>query len=306
MTDPDDIIEGEIAESSSKTEIVKQNDNAGAMRIFNPLDAEPVAFKKQLESRQENYDNLKMHLFGVLVPGKDFLKIHVTKNCDNKYTCTKPLHFSDWMLSASGADKIRTILGLSVHYPDLKDYKRAALKGYPIEDVILDAQILGHSDQVISHGVGACSRSEFNTRSLNSTIKRAAKRARVDAVTRLPAVSALFEDDFLEQVARRAKKTGGSTTASRTQQVKNKWDTGARLEVCPIGRDIKGKAWRDIPTDALKWLIANVNDKPDITRAAAEELTKRSSATGSSSIRTPSSPASDDQPPEYTDDDIPT
>ena len=304
MANDNEIIEGELAESSSKTEIVKQGDKAGVVIEYNPLDAEPVAFKAQLARRQENYDNLREHLFAILVPGKDFGKIHVVKDCDNKYTCTNDYHFSGYELFAPGADKILGILSLAVHYPDLKDYKRACLQGHPIEDIIADAQILSHNEQVIAAGVGACSRSEISGGNLNNTIKRACKRARVDAVKRLPTISALFEDNILEELAAAAKRNDNNAARKRTQTVNKRWDTGARLEVCPIGRDIKGKPWREIETDTLKWLVAKVTDKPDVTRAAAEELSRRSSA-GSSSIRTPPSPASDDQPPEYSDDDIP-
>jgi hypothetical protein len=288
------VIEGELEEQPGQ-EVAAPNANAGAVQVFNPLDAEPVHFTRQLATRQENYDNLREHLFGVLVPGKDFGKIHVVKDCDNKYSCTNAYHFSGFQLFAPGADKILGILGLSVHYPDLQDYKRAVLKGLEIKEIIADAQILGHGEQVIAAGVGACARSEISGGNLNNTIKRACKRARVDAVKRLPAISALFEDDVLAELEAAAKRNDNNAARKRTQKVKNKWDTGARLEICPIGRHIKGKAWRDIDTDALEWIVAKVTDKPDVKRAAEEELSKRNSATVSGSIRAPSSPASEKQ-----------
>lgn len=287
-------IEGDLLEESPGQEVATTADTAGATIVYNPLDAEPVAFSRQLSTRQENYDQLRMHLIGVLVPGKDFGRIHVSKRCDNKYRCDNPGHFSGNTLFTSGADKILGILGLGVHYPDVQDYKRAALKGMPLEDIIVDCQVLGMDEQQISVGVGACSRSEIAGGNLNNTIKRACKRARLDAVNRLPVISALFEDDFLDQVEERAKHNKNNTTAGRVQQVSKKWDTGARLAVCPIGKEIKGKPWHEIETGALEWLVANVTDKPDILRAAAGELSKRVSASGPSSIRTPASPHSDD------------
>ena len=118
-------IEGELVDDEPGKDVATAN--AGAAQVFNPLDAEPVTFKRQLENRQANYDNLREHLFGELVPGKDFGKIHVTKNCDNKYNCTNDRHFSGYTLFSPGADKLLGILGLSVGYTDLQDYKRAAL-----------------------------------------------------------------------------------------------------------------------------------------------------------------------------------
>lgn len=292
LTSMNDIIEGELADEQPGRKVTTRDDKAGAVEVFNPLDAEPVAFTRQLQIRQDNYDNLRQHLFGVLVPGKDFGKIHVVKKCDNKYSCTNPRHWSGYELFAPGADKILGILGLAPAYPGYEDYIRAAVTGKEINDVIIKCQIVSTREQVLSDGMGACSRSEISGGNLNNTLKRACKRARVDAVKRLPTVSALFEDDTLAQLEAAAKRNDMNSARKRTQTVKNKWDTGARLEVCPIGRDIKGKPWREIETGALEWIVAKVTDKPDIKRAAEEELSKRSSAPGSSSIRTPSPPAS--------------
>lgn len=287
-------IEGEITEELGK-EVAPANASDGAVVSFNPMDAEPVVFAKMLQRRSSNYDQLQMHLRGVMVAGKDFGKIHVMpKNkCQEGARCTNEYHFSPWTLFAPGADKILGILGLAVHYPDLKDIKRAVLQGHKIEDIIADAHILGLSDQVIAEGAGACSRNEMNG-DLNRTIKRACKRARLDAVLRLPVVSALFESDFLEQIAAAAERNGPNSTAKRTQTVRNQWDTGAILEVCPIGKEYKGMAWRDIDTSTLEWLVANVDDKPDIKRAAEGELSKRIRAADPGSICSSSPPASDD------------
>ena len=76
-----DDLEGEIIEpagaegESAKTIAVRTEPSVPA--IFNPLDAEPVAFKQALESRSANYDALAMHLRGILVAGKDFGRIHI-------------------------------------------------------------------------------------------------------------------------------------------------------------------------------------------------------------------------------------
>ncbi len=285
MTD----IEGELAEEPS-TEVATRSESAGAVESFYPLDADPAGFARQLAARQDIYDQLQSHLRGVLVAGKDFGRIHVKKDCDNKYTCKNDYHFSGYMLFAPGADKILGILGLGVHYPDLKDYKRAVLQGTHLEEVIADCQILRLSGQVIAEGAGACARKEVNG-SLNNTIKRACKRARLDAVLRLPVVSALFEADFLEQIAAAAATNGPNSSAKRTQKVRNAYDTGATLTICPIGNEIKGKPWHEIETEALQYLVDNVNDKPDVTRAASDELTKRIRADDPSSIRNSAPPA---------------
>ena len=291
-----DIIEGDFEEKSSNTGIVKHSDNAGAVRVFSPLDAEPVEFTRMLETRQENYDNLREHLFSVLVPGKDFGKIHVAKGCDNKYTCTNSYHFSGYELFAPGADKILGILSLTPEYPGYEDYIRAAVTGHKISEVIMKCEIIGHAGgPAISNGMGACERSEGGGKTLNNTIKMACKRARVDAVKRLPTISALFEDDILADLEAAAKRNANNAARKRTQIVKQRWNTGAVLETCPIGTDIKGKRWVDIETAALEWIINKVTDKPDVFRAASRELTHRASVQGSSSIRTEASPDLSDE-----------
>lgn len=295
MSDDNKIIEGELAKPSERTEVVTRADSAGAVQVHNPLDAEPVTFARQLEVRQNNYDNLREHLFGELVPGKDFKKLHINKDCKER-NCSIDWHYTGYELMAPGADKILGILGLAVHYPDLKDYKRAVLTGVNIEEVIADAQILNHGNNVISAGVGACARSEINGGNLNNTIKRACKRARVDAVKRLPTISALFEDDILAELEAAAKRNENNAARKRIHTIKTRWNTGATLEVCPIGTDIKGKPWHEIDTEALEWIVANVIDKPDIFRAASRELTHRASGSGSDSISTAAPADSSDEP----------
>jgi len=215
-----EIIEGEL--DVPRETSVAHAPEAQAVKVFNPLDAEPLTFSQGLQRRQDNYDSLQMHLRSVLVPGKDFGRIHVKKDCDNKWNCTNDYHFSAWTLFAPGADKILGLLGLAVHYPDMQDYKRATLKGLVIKEVIADCQVIGHNGQVIAEGAGACSREELQFGGLNAVIKRACKRARLDAVSRLPVVSALFESDFLAQIA---QEGASNSTAKRSQRVNEtkKW-----------------------------------------------------------------------------------
>lgn len=266
-------IDGEAQEvtEQSQTLPAKASDAPHQVPIFNPLDAEPVAFKQALISRSENYDALAMHIRGILVPDKDFGKIHVMPKtkCERPWECVNPSHFSPWMLFASGADKVLGLLGLGVIYPDEQDYRRATLKGLLITDVIIKAFIDNGRGQVISEGMGAATRSQEND-DLNRTIKKACKRARLDAVLRLPAISALFEDDFLEQVARKAASDkGGNSTTSRQQQVKNKYDTGAHLVIWPLkGKGMQGERFDSFDDERIAWILREFQDKPDIFNAA--------------------------------------
>ncbi|MCG8436325.1 MAG: hypothetical protein MJA83_20085, partial [Gammaproteobacteria bacterium] len=149
----------------------------------------------------------------------------------------------------------------------------------PIEDIITDCEILSSAEQVIAHGMGSCSRSErtIQNRNLNSTIKRACKRARVDAVKRLPSVSALFEDEsfWMHIEAEHAKgRQNGLDQRNRQPQQQN-FNTGARLEVMPIGKKLKGQRFDDMDQGALEYILNNLSDKPDIWNAAKQAYDDR-------------------------------
>ena len=289
-------IEGELETTADDQQVATQADNSAAVQVYNPLDAPPLLFARKLEERQNNYDQLQVHLQGILVPGKDFGKIHINKDCQDKWHCTDPYHYTGYELFAPGADKILGILNLAPHYPDLKDYKRAALKGYPIEDAIVDCQILSHTEQVISEGVGACSRSEptIKARNLNSTIKRACKRARLDAVKRLPTVSALFEDEaWLAEIEREAANNRPNSASARAQTVNQKWNTGAHLETWPKGGQLSGQRFADMQDSALDWVLRKCQNEPDIFNAAKREYDKRQAASPTPPPRTAEGPAQD-------------
>ena len=273
--------------TTSKGELVEQTDSQKSLcaeqtdtnqvPIFNPLDAQPVAFKRQLDERSENYDALAAHLRNMLVPGKDFGRIHIAKKdkCPRWWECSherEPYHWSPYMLFAAGADKVLGMLGLATSYPGEQDFIRAALTGKQIADVIMKCNIVGHTGQVISEGMGACSRGEVHD-SLNNAIKRACKRARVDAVLRLPSISALFEDDFLAEIDRSASQ--GNSTSSRQRQVNQKHNTGAKLSVWPLKGKLEGQRFDQMEDGALDWILEKFQDKPDIRAAAERECVRR-------------------------------
>lgn len=244
--------------------------------VFNPLDADPVQFKRALVARSENYDALAMHLRGILVADKDFGRIHIApkSKCARPWQCTpeaEPFHFSPWTLFSPGGDKILGILGLAVTYPDEQDYRRTALKGLRIEDVIIKAYIDNGRGQNISEGMGAASRDQ-ESGDLNRTIKKAEKRARMDAILRLPAISALFEDDFLAECAKQ-----NNSTTKRARSVNQTHNTGAELVTFPLGGKLKGQRFADMDDGSLTWCVQTFDDKPDIKNSAIKELEKRAS-----------------------------
>lgn len=261
----EDYIDGEVIREPSQAVAV----HAGAqqVKVFNPLDHDPIQFKAALVNRQDNYDALRDHLRGVLVPGEDFGKIHVAKRSDcpdGQWKCTQRSHWSKDTLFDSGGDKILGLLGLGIAYPDIDDYRKAALNGVRIADVIMNAKVINNAGLPISEGSGAAS-VEQEGKSLNNAIKKAQKRARLDAINRLPGVSALFED--AAWVASIAPPKGGTAAPQRH-------GTGATLLAMPFGKH-KDKPFTELEDDYLHWIIKECANKPDVFAAAERELALR-------------------------------
>lgn len=247
-------------------------------QVFNPLDANPKQLTANIQKRQENYATLREYLRNSLVESKDFGKIHVIKDCpDGKWKCQNPGHWSGWELFDPGADKILGVMGLGIKYDDvMADYRRASLRGMDIRDVIVGAKVVSDVEgtQVISEGTGACSLAEKGG-SLNLAIKFAQKRARIDAVKRLPGVSALFDSDFFDTIPPKQRSSfKPSETAAQREQEQRPKATGKLLTTMPFGTQ-KGKKFTDLDNGMLEWIIKKLHDKPDIHYTAVTELERR-------------------------------
>jgi hypothetical protein len=299
-----------------------------------PFDVPQQDFKAMVQQRGENYAHLVSWLIDHMVPGEDVIQVHVTKRASCSYGGPPPYgqcgpticpeHWSDPDLSKKGAEKVCGLLGIGSRFLGMEDFRKAALMGRKIEHVIVDCEI--YNDRAtLSQGTGACSMSEVYD-NLNSAMKKACKRAHVDAVKRCAGLSGLATEikkrmppPDIEAAAAAAgrQQQRGSGGYSGGGSASPRYTTGGKLEVCPIGKQHKGKRWREIPTDYLEYIVREWTNKPDIVAAASAELSLRK-ARGSSSTSTQGSPNTsdkpqaaqqpargDDEPPEWMDDDIP-
>jgi hypothetical protein len=250
-------------------------------QVFNPLDAHTEHFATALARRQDNYNALREHLRNILVPNKDFGRIHIANRdkCPKPWDCTperNPFHYSGFQLLNPGADKVLNILGLRPGYDDvMADYRRASLKGIKIQDVILTCRIYDHNNNVIAEGTGAASMGQHNY-DLSNTIKKAQKRARVDATTRLPGVSALFDDDdFFESLIDTSKKSfKPPPTRTDREHGAQPVGPGKRIEKMPFGKH-KGTPFTKLDVKYLQWIVENCKDKPDVHYSAVGEIERR-------------------------------
>jgi hypothetical protein len=285
----------------------------------NPFDQDPAQFAVQVQQRGDNYATLISWLVANLVPGEDLVQVHFVKRdkCraggPHPYgdctPTTDPGHWSDPDLSKRGAEKICGLLGLGARFLGMEDFRRMALKGSKIQDVIIDCEIFGASREAMSQGTGACSIDEVGG-SLNRAMKTAAKRAHIDAVKRIAGLSGIatelkrrMKPIDLER-AQQGRPQPGTQKPDAGDRPRQAYNTGAVLTHCPVGKQHKGKPWREIPSDYLEWLIRELGDKPDLVKAAAGELAKRRKPDSGSTHNPAAAPSPAPAPAGHVDPDF--
>ncbi|MGZ8212916.1 MAG: hypothetical protein ACXWTP_00240 [Methylosarcina sp.] len=197
----------------------KPSTNKKAIIAANPLDLPAETFKEGLDRRKQNRAALMAWVREALVDGLDFGKIHVVSRskCQAGNNCKNPAHFSKPSLFKPGAEKICGMLGLTVRYPTLPDYEKAALNGAQLSQIIIRCEILDASGRVVADGVGARIIAQDNG-DINKALKMAEKSAHIDATLRMAGLSEVFTQDIEDMLQRRE--------AESIQQAEAELDTG--------------------------------------------------------------------------------
>jgi hypothetical protein len=170
----------------------------------NPLDLPAATFQEGLNRRKANRAALMAWIRDALVEGSDFGKIHVMgwNKCKAGKDCQNPAHFSKASLFKPGAEKICGMLGVTVRYPTLQDYERAALTGAQLTQIIIKCEIIDASGRVVADGVGARIIAQDNG-DINKALKMAEKSAHIDATLRMAGLSEVFTQDLEDMLQRR-------------------------------------------------------------------------------------------------------
>jgi hypothetical protein len=193
--------------SNQSVEGVKSTENEDkqlAIVAANPLDLPAATFKEGLDRRKQNRAALMEWVRSALVDGTDFGKIHVVgwSKCKDGKECKNPAHFSKPSLFKPGAEKICGMLGVTVRYPTLPDYEKAALSGANLSQIIIRCEILDASGRVVADGVGARVIAQDNG-DINKALKMAEKSAHIDATLRMAGLSEVFTQDIEDMIQRR-------------------------------------------------------------------------------------------------------
>lgn len=175
-----------------------------AVIASNPLDLPAATFKEGLDRRKQNRAALMEWIRDALIDGLDFGKVHVVprSKCSAGKLCTNPAHFSKPSLFKPGAEKICGMLGLTVRYPTLNDYEKAALTGTQLNQIIIRCEIVDASGRVVADGVGARIIAQDNG-DINKALKMAEKSAHIDATLRMAGLSEVFTQDIEDMMQRR-------------------------------------------------------------------------------------------------------
>jgi hypothetical protein len=200
MYSADKLVDQVKLEPTQKTEL--------AVIYANPLDLPASTFQEGLDRRRTNRAALMAWVRDAMVDGIDYGKIHVvSKNkCQAGRDCKNPAHFSKPSLFKPGAEKICGMLGVTVRYPTLLDYEKAALTGATLSQIIIRCEIVEASGRVVADGVGARIIAQ-DYGDINKALKMAEKSAHIDATLRMAGLSEVFTQDLEDMLQRREAET---------------------------------------------------------------------------------------------------
>ncbi|MBE0437494.1 MAG: hypothetical protein IBX56_17020 [Methylomicrobium sp.] len=192
------------AQAVDRVKPVQQSNNEMAVVSANPLDLPAATFREGLDRRKANRTALMDWIRSALIEDTDYGKIHVVgwSKCKAGKHCKNPDHFSKPSLFKPGAEKICGMLGVTVRYPTLPDYEKAALSGANLSQIIIRCEIIDANGRVVADGIGARVIAQDNG-DINKSLKMAEKSAHIDAVLRMAGLSEVFTQDIEDMIQRR-------------------------------------------------------------------------------------------------------
>lgn len=182
-----------IVEAPSRSELMKSPEREAAFSIVGGVTAEEL--RQALKVQTEQRDLIQQFIKDNLVEDIDYGKIHIIKSCaaeeKRRGSCDRPYHFSKSILLKPGQEKIFSLFGIT---DDTQKDPEAYEMFANISGLVAYKCILYRGDRKVGEGGGAALLSQ-NQNDPNSTIKKARKRAKMDACLSL-GFSAYFTQDL--------------------------------------------------------------------------------------------------------------
>lgn len=169
---------------------------------ISPLDLPAEQFSAGLQRRKQNRELLMEWLRSALVEGVDYGRIHVVSKDRCSFAkqgrvkdCGDQNHWSKPSLFKPGAEKITGMLGMTTHFPSLRQYEEAVLNQCEITTIVMRCELRDAQARVVAEGVGARNLSQ-DYGDVNKSLKMVEKSAHIDATLRLAGLSEVFTQDL--------------------------------------------------------------------------------------------------------------
>lgn len=184
-----------VIEKPSEPEagMVQKTNNDHVLSIVGGVSTQEL--KQALEVQTEQRQLIQQFIKDNLVEDIDYGRIHVVKNCPaetkSRGSCTRDYHFSKSILFKPGQEKIFSLFGITDRLE--KDMEAYEMLGN-VPGLVAYKCVMYRGEKVVGEGRGAATLAGSQS-DPNSTIKKAEKRARMDACLSL-GFSAYFTQDL--------------------------------------------------------------------------------------------------------------
>lgn len=201
--------------------------------------------RRSMEMEKETRLLREQYIKENLVQGVDYGGIHINKNCQSPWDCKNKNHFSKPILFKSGSEKFMSLLHLTAKFK--KDVDTWQMLGEQKGLVAYICELYNSKGEMMGEGRGAASMSESGA-TPNTIIKKAEKRAQMDAILRTGGLSDVFTQDLDDmdqpiQNTSKAAKPGPVTTpkVNGSKLVNNSQAPASRAQINYIYRLLKQK-----------------------------------------------------------------
>jgi hypothetical protein len=189
------IAEQIVADSSEQPQpevrLVKSETREAALSIVGGITT--AELKQALDTQTEQRKLIQQFISDNLIIDIDYGKIHVIKECQayKRGACETDYHYSKSILFKPGQEKIFSLFGITDEL--LKDEEAYEML-QQVQGLVAYKCVMRRGDKIVGEGRGAATLSGTQN-DPNSTIKKAEKRARMDACLSL-GFSAYFTQDL--------------------------------------------------------------------------------------------------------------
>lgn len=279
--------EGEVVQSppdqqpapeSAVATIPEAPDREAALSIVGGIST--AELKQALDTQTEQRKLIQKFIADNLVEGVDYGKIHVVKNCaqenQSRGSCDKDYHFSKSILFKPGQEKIFSLFGITDELEkDLDAYEMLA--GVP--GLVAYKCTMWRGKNKVGEGRGAATLAGTQS-DPNSTIKKAEKRARMDACLSL-GFSAYFTQDLDDpEYAAQREMMNSKAAAEAERRDKDEFGLMPRDPDLPIDNSERATLHRILiksgfsdPDEILELLKVNgVSDPQSMTSGEARTM----------------------------------